>query len=175
MSQEQAKLTLLLTVARILRSRIREMAVAYQDDDIAAIDEALKPLLSLPDTPQVSTKSRADQDGSGVMGEPKWTPGPWHAERAAGNIDIRGEGKNDVWIAQVMGDHHDLGIRPSGGFPSNIERGANAAVMAAAPDLAAACRGALAIFDTVPLPDDPAIAERRTAIVAALARAEGRS
>lgn len=35
--------TLLLTVARILRARLPELAVAYQDDDLAALNEALAP------------------------------------------------------------------------------------------------------------------------------------
>jgi hypothetical protein len=35
--------TLLLTVARILRARIPEFAPSYQDDDLAALREALAP------------------------------------------------------------------------------------------------------------------------------------
>ena len=35
--------TLLLTVARILRARIFDMAPAYRDDDLAALNEALAP------------------------------------------------------------------------------------------------------------------------------------
>lgn len=37
------ELTLLLTVARILRSRIHEMGIAYQRDDEEALTEALRP------------------------------------------------------------------------------------------------------------------------------------
>jgi hypothetical protein len=42
---------LLLTVARIMRSRIREFAPAYQDDDIAALNEALAPFDPVPGEP----------------------------------------------------------------------------------------------------------------------------
>lgn len=40
---DEEELRLLLTVARILRSRLHEMAPAYQEDDIEALDVALAP------------------------------------------------------------------------------------------------------------------------------------
>lgn len=40
--------TLLLTVARILRARLPELAPAYQSDDLWALNEALAPFDPIP-------------------------------------------------------------------------------------------------------------------------------
>lgn len=48
---------LLLTVARILRARLPELAIAYQEDDLVALNEALAPF-DPKDTPAVNQKSR---------------------------------------------------------------------------------------------------------------------
>lgn len=42
---------LLLTVARILRARLPELAVAYQDEDMAALNEALAPFSAIAAAP----------------------------------------------------------------------------------------------------------------------------
>lgn len=57
---QKPELTLLLTVARILRSRLPEMAPAYQEDDITALDEALLPWAPL--------------DTSDGVDDPDWSP-----------------------------------------------------------------------------------------------------
>lgn len=52
------ELELLLTVARILRSRISEMAIDYQKDDIDALTEALAPWSSVGESqPTVGEKA----------------------------------------------------------------------------------------------------------------------
>ena len=85
---------------------------------------------------------------------PKHTPGPWHYED--GTKTIRSETTN-YWIATM--DSWDVAV----------DHGANAALIAAAPDLLAACNAALAYLDA----EDSAglVAE----IAAAVAKAEGRT
>ena len=81
------------------------------------------------------------------------TPGPWRYEAATKTI----RSKSNYWLATM--DSWD----------GAVDHGANAALIAAAPDLLAACHAALAYLDA----EDSAglVAE----IAAAVAKAEGRT
>jgi hypothetical protein len=95
------------------------------------------------------------------MAETKHTPGPWTAEMGAGK-GAWVKGSTGEWSALACGD-------------TDESANANAALIAAAPDLLSACRAALAAFDgsniRIAAEYVGAVGELRDAI----AKAEGRS
>lgn len=56
------ELRLLLTVARVLRARLPEMAPAYVEDDLAALNEALAPFDPIPGEP-INEKAEGEANG----------------------------------------------------------------------------------------------------------------
>ncbi len=94
------------------------------------------------------------------------TPGPWQT----GAMSVSVSDKNYANVA-VCG----------GKYRSTAEKIANARLIAAAPDMLAALGGAVVIIETCGWPDaaSPALRaefdKRRAAIIAAIAKAEGRS
>ena len=86
----------------------------------------------------------------------KHTPGPWHV---VGESDPEIHGPDGEWITHQV---------CSGAGDENNDGQANARLIAAAPDLLAACKAALVWFDAAQ--DTAAAKQLRTAIAKAEAR-----
>ena len=99
------------------------------------------------------------------------TPGPWRTGEDGHNILSAQPGERPKMLASV---YHDLG--GVGGLTSkeHAEAHANARLMAAAPDLLAACRAVDEWYDLV-RQDYPEMLAPYQAVQAAIAKAEGPS
>lgn len=106
------------------------------------------------------------------MSEAKHTPGPWSLERVP--IQSRGGSNTAYKIGPFTCCLYD-DWRPREAGTSEGENAANARLMAAAPDLLAACKMALRDVGDGGPSSDYASAYTVSQIKAAIARAEGRA
>ena len=102
--------------------------------------------------------------------ETKWTPGPWQLETESRSVD-----GSELVITDAIGAYTVATCRILDTGVADVYEGeANARLIAAAPDLAAAARKAIGfIASRLPAVDAEAQGVRET-LVAALAKAEGR-
>ena len=105
----------------------------------------------------------------------KHTPGPWLLAGDDGKSDATAYARtpvnqNPLYIARVYGE----GVLASSS-PGTEERKANARLIAAAPDLLAACKAALSLVESLPYdPTDRQTLRINDQIADAIAKAEGR-
>jgi hypothetical protein len=104
-----------------------------------------------------------------MKNKPSHTPGPWVWDEMDGRIYITPEGRPCHYVADINSRETD----PEGDYPTRSRREANAAIIAAAPDMLTALKAAL-----VTLSDDELYSqckETYKTVELAIAKAEGRS
>jgi len=74
-----------------------------------------------------------------MKSQTKHTPGPWQADEMDGRIYITPQGRMCHYIADINSKEMD----PEGDYPTRSQRRANAALIAAAPELLKAAKGLL--------------------------------